>query len=220
LEVTPESSLWKSVERERGKVPAAPHEKSLSIRQIPESQCTTTLVSTADYGGGDQPSESFADLARQALGIYAGTISGIEPGFMGGIPATLLEVEIQEALRPSKAFPETGSIFVLHPLARFAIGHYTFCGGLSNSTFAPKAGDHVLLFAYTEPVGRGVPLAAPRNEQIFFSRSDGALFVSPNLRADPALRGLKSLEQVKAIVRELQAGSVRREGEQARARLD
>jgi hypothetical protein len=31
---------------------------------------------------------------------------------------------------------------------------------------------------------------------------------------------LKSLEQVKAIVRELQAGSVRREGEQARARLD
>lgn len=171
------------------------------IQRIADSACHSTTLSTADIGGGSQPSQTFGDLLRNALGIYSGRIVEVEPGFMAGVPASLLKVEVEDVLRPADEYGESDVLYILYPFARFSISGYTFCGGLSASMFDTEPGDRILVFLYTDPVGRGVQLAAPRREQMFFESSTGDLFVPSALRTDPSLRGATSLNEIAQRVR-------------------
>lgn len=195
------SSLGRLIEQQRReRVFAESSVQGPRIQRIADSACHSTTLSTADFGGGSQPSETFGDLLRHALGIYSGRIVAIEPGFMAGVPASLLTVEVEDVLRSAEdSAPDV--LYILYPFARFSIRGYTFCGGLSASTFDAKSGDRVLIFPYMGSVSREAQLAAPRGEQMFFESATGELFVPPALRNDPALRGVRSLDEIAERVR-------------------
>jgi hypothetical protein len=195
------SSLGRLIEQQRrGRVFAESSVQKPVIQQIADSACHSTTLSTSDIGGGSQPSQTFGDLLQNALGIYSGRIVGIEPGFMAGVPASLLKVEVEDVLRSTDEYaPDV--LYILYPFARFSIGGYTFCGGLSASLFDAKLGDRILVFPYTGSVSQEAQLAAPRREQMFFESSTREFFVPPALRDDPALRGVTSLDEIAQRVR-------------------
>jgi hypothetical protein len=159
---------------------ALPHEKHATgeVADIPEGQCSSHIVDSGFTAALEPPADTLDDLIHNSIGIYAGTIEAINPGFSFHSPYSLLTVRIGETLRA----PESGAadtLFVLHPVAHFHVGDYNFCGAASRIFGDPQAGDQVLVFVYQWLGGTRTTVAPVWNQLALESR--GKLFLPPSL---------------------------------------
>ena len=174
------------------------------VVEIPYSECKSMLA-TFDHRGGEAPGSTLSDLATHSRSIVLGTIASVARGFSFGTPASLLEVEIHEVVKGRAPGPR---IYVDYLVARFRIGPYYFCN--ANKGYEPSPGDRILVFDYAGPVDRTGSYYAPRQEQLFFESRSGALAISPQLKNDPELKDVTSLDQVLGRLRSEARGALTR----------
>ncbi len=165
-------------------------DKTPSITTIPLSECKRTQH-TMDDRGGTGSSESLSALAASSKAIFRGTIRTIDPGFDGGVPASLLGIEVSEVIKGSKPRSLT---YIVYPVAHFKIGFYYFCN--TTKGFEPSPGDEVLLFDAIGPEDRDNVLYAPRMDQLFFQNQSGTLILPTRLKSTPDLQAARSLADV------------------------
>jgi hypothetical protein len=165
-----------------------------TVTTIPQSECKRMQFVEDDRGGGG-PSTTLSDLSTRSQSIVRGTVRTIELGFDGGVPASLLGVELSEVIKGPK--PQS-PFYVLYPVARFRIGPYHFCNATKG--FEPRPGDQILLFVVTGPVDREDILYAPRTDQILFEGQTGVLFIPPQLKNTPELERARTLDDVLGLL--------------------
>lgn len=188
--------LQRNIEKqERTLAPGARFEMSKQgegplVSDIPYSECKSMLA-VEDDRGGEAPSSTLSDLAKHSRSIFFGTIKSIERGFSSGVPSSLLEVEVIDAIKGSAP---TALIYIDYLVAHFRIGPYYFCN--ANKGYEPSPGDQILLFDYTGPADQDGILYGPRFEQLVFQSRDGSLFLHPRLKDDPSLSDVESLSEV------------------------
>lgn len=166
-----------------------------AIVDIPLSDCGS-MLDVVDHRGGEAPSSSVADLLIHSQGIFRGSIKSIERGFSSGVPASLLEIRIEEVIKGDVPGEQ---VYLEYLVAHFRIGPYTFCN--ANRAYEPGLGDQVLLFDYMGPADRDGVLYSPRFEQIFFQTRSGTLVIPPKLKSDGILDSVQSLDEVAAKLR-------------------
>jgi len=106
-----------------------------SVTVIPPSECKDTLYSTGQsHRGGPGPKSTFLDLAASSQTILRGTIRTVDSGFDGGVPASLLGIEISAAIKGSSS---KSLVYVLYPVAHFRIGPLRFCN--ARQGFEPRS---------------------------------------------------------------------------------
>lgn len=160
------------------------------VATISPPECTSTLDSNDDRGGiGD--TSTLSSLIARSRSILRGSIRTVDFGFDGGVPGSLLSVQVSETIKGS---PPSGLLYVLYPVARFRIGPLRFCN--ASKGFEPRPGDEILLFDFTGPVDRDDVLFAPRLQQILFESRNGVLFLPPNLKENSDLRAARGLDEL------------------------
>ncbi len=165
-----------------------------SVVTIPLSECESTQYSTGQgHRGGTGASSTLSDLTANSQSILRGTIRTIDLGFDGGVPASLLGIEVSEVIKGSAPEP---LFYVLYPVAHFRIGPLYFCN--TRQGFEPRPGDQILLFDYTGTVDRDQVLFAPRLNQILFQSQGGSLFLPNQLRSSPGMGTIRTLDEVVA----------------------
>jgi len=161
-----------------------------AIATIPPSECQSEL-DVVDERGGTGSTATLSALAANSESILRGKIRTIDLGFDGGVPASLIGVEVSEAIKGS--VPRS-LYYVLYPVARFRIGPLYFCN--ANKGFEPRLGDEILLFDFTGPVDRDGVLLGPRLDQIVFESQNGALFLPSQLKHSSDLQTVRSLDEM------------------------
>lgn len=193
LDLIRRSILQRYVEQQRRDLAdRGPVEKSggrPAITTIPASECKSELDLIDDRGGSGS-SATLSDLAANSESIFRGKIRTIDPGFDGGVPASLLGVEVSEVIKgaaPARPF------YILYPVSHFRIGPLHFCN--AKKGFEPQVGDDILLFDFTGPADRTGVLYGPRLDQIVFERPTGALILPPQLKDSPDLQPVRNLDE-------------------------
>jgi hypothetical protein len=196
-------ALHMSVEKQRREL--GPHllsEKARTglkpeIATIPSTACVrTTYTTDEDNRGGAGSTATLNDLASNSRLIVRGRIRSVDVGFDGGVPASLLAMDVLGVI---KGAAPASPVYVIYPVAHFRIGELLFCN--THKGFEPRAGDEALLFAYTAPVDRDQLLFGPRLDQIAFQGRGGIMFLPPQLRGSSALASTRNLDQVIELLR-------------------
>lgn len=163
-----------------------------SVATISPSECVSTQYSTGQsHRGGPGSKSTLSDLMAGSQTILRGTIRTVDLGFDGGVPASLLGVEVSAAIKGSA--PDS-LVYVLYPVAHFRIGPLHFCN--TRQGFEPRPGDQILLFDSTGTVGRDHILFAPHINQIFFQGRDGTLFIPAPIRRSSGMDTIRTLDEV------------------------
>jgi len=173
-------------------------QKEAGARGAGRQGCLLSLASGCEERMDPKPNRSLPDLAGQAIAIYRGRIGGIAQGFFGGVPSSLLRVEITQAFRQSDQVAKE-VVWVPHPQARFQMGDLTVCGGAKG--YEPAEGDQVLVFVYDPPVDADHALVVPRGPEIFFQTAAGRLIVPDLLKKDREIGTAGSLDDLEKLLR-------------------
>ena len=158
------------------------------IAAIPRCTCASEFAVTHRQ---DNPSDTLDDLLTHSRSILRGTIRSIAWGFSFGVPSSLLELEISETVQ---GLAPRAPVYLDYPVAHFRIGPFSFCN--LNQGFEPRPGDEVLLFDYKGPVDREDVFYVPGLRNIAFQDRDGALILPPQLKDDPDLEGVRTLDDM------------------------
>ncbi|HYX25028.1 MAG TPA: hypothetical protein VFC23_12805 [Thermoanaerobaculia bacterium] len=164
--------------------------KTPSITTIPLSECKR-MQDRKDDRGGAGSSETLSALAASSKTIFRGKVRTTDPGFDGGVPASLLGIEVSDVIKGSTP---RSLVYVVYPVAHFKIGFYYFCNATKG--FEPSSGTEVLLFDAVGPEDRDNMTYAPRMDQLFFQDRSGTLNLPPRLKNTPDLQTVRSLDDV------------------------
>lgn len=146
---------------------------SAEVANAPESQCPSHTISSDSSATPDRPAETLDDLVANSIGIYAGTIAVVTPGFAVSAPSELLTVKIEDTLRAAIDQPAPlTDLQLFYGVAHFRIGSYIFCGEPSSGWGEPQAGDQVLVFVYRW-VRQGQSFVSPVENQLIFGTKKG-----------------------------------------------
>jgi hypothetical protein len=176
--------------------------------KISRDLCVGSTLQPPPYSGETAPG-TFAGLVAEADGILEARVTAVEPGFLQGLPASLLEVQVTKAFRTSARYAKTDTFYVFHPFARFALGGNSFCNSASvpppdapegSSVFEPVVGGRVLLFVFGPPLDRGGVLITPLPEQILYESPQGELSLPEKLKRDDELHPATSLDEIEKLV--------------------
>jgi len=123
----------------------------------------------------DRPRDSWEDLRRYARAIVSGQVVGIDQGFQGGLPMSLLEVEVDDIVRSSDDYAATRTLYVAYPYAVFAVGDKLFCRDEPRFAYRPQIGDHLLLFPSHLPRDRNARMLDVEPTEILAQKPSGEL---------------------------------------------
>jgi hypothetical protein len=155
---------------------------AVDVADVPERQCAERSISTSS---GNR-ALSVADLLDNSIGIFAGSITEITPGFSIGVPVSLLTVKVQDTLRGAQTGASVQTLYVFSAVAHFRIGSYVFCGESSSAWGEPARGDRVLIFV-SRWVREGTGFVSPSSDQVIFDTPKG-LQIPTLLRGDSRLQ--------------------------------
>lgn len=154
---------------------------------------------------------SLKDLTLYSEAIYRGTVRARDSGFMHGRTGSLLQLEIDRALKTPDSRPIPSELFFEYPFADFRIGDMLFCLRPDRTPAAPEVGDSVLVFVLFPPADRGLMIDS-RSEEILFESSTGVLSLPAKLRSDPLAEDLKSLAGAEERILRMMASSADKSG--------
>ncbi len=153
---------------------------------LSEDLCSASTVIFSHFGD-ERPRDTWEDLVRYARGIFAARIVAIEQGFLGGLPESLLEVQIEEVIRPSRHFATSPRFFISYPYAVFAVGDQIFCRKYPKFSYRPQVGDRLLLFPSHRPVDLHALLLVLEPSEILAETPAGQLHLPEILRGEKEL---------------------------------
>jgi hypothetical protein len=145
-----------------------------------------------------KPNRRVADLRAYAHGIYLGQIDGLEPGFLLGIPGSLLSVRIDEMIKRSATVNTSdGHVLVFYPYARIPLRDGVACRADIAFPFRAQVGSRLVVFAYDDPIDQGSQLIVPEHTEVIFESTDGSLAIPTLLKRDPVTSRLRSLNELR-----------------------
>jgi hypothetical protein len=147
-----------------------------------------------------KPNRTLADLVDRSRSILSGRVTQVEQGFFDGLPYSLLQITVNEALRAASGEPAPHVVYAAYPYARFVIDDEVYCTGMTDA-FAPSAGDRVLFFVYDDSLDSDVPLYAPKLEELAFESRSNGLILGGLLGGDDELAPVHSLLEIEKLVR-------------------
>jgi hypothetical protein len=154
--------------------------------------CAVRIMTFPDPSGAPK---SLRELAGTAAAVYRGRVAGTAPGFNLSTPATLIAVEIAEAVRAADGFPKSGIVYVVYPAADFSVGGTRFCNAGVNGGTMPKVGDAIAVFAPSAPIDADGVVLNVGAEQIVFA-SGTRVMLPPGLREDRDAAAARSLDDL------------------------
>lgn len=148
--------------------------------------------------GQGRHNRNLDDLATHAVAVYRGTVRDRASGFVLGRVASLLEIEVDQALKAEPRHPELSRLLIEYPYADFTLpGDHLFCLRPDRRPAAPAPGDSVIFFLLFPPQGAENLVLDSRSEEVIFeSAGTGALSLPKTLREDARFHGIESLDQV------------------------
>ena len=148
---------------------------------------------------------NLADLARNSVAAYSGTLINRAAGFADGDPATLLEVRIDRILKSSPQFSIKGAgdlLYVAYPVAEFQIKGLKFCKSDDSLLRGiPQIGDKVLVFPMSGPLNEDRNMMYLYSQEMFVQKSGGDLGVPPRWRKDPQINKASTLREVESMLK-------------------
>ncbi len=150
-----------------------------------------------DSGRG--PAKTLLDAASGSSGIYQGRVVAITEGFFGGDIGSLIDLEIQQTLKPFAEVAQGRRLRLYYPVAAFRIGSTGFCKADLDYPPRPEIGDDMLLFVRQPPLDEGRQILMPEEDGVFVQKP-GKLFAPRALRKDPGLGLLEDMSQLAAVV--------------------
>lgn len=145
--------------------------------------------------------------AKKAQAVLQGTVVAHEGGFYAGWPGLLLQIRIEERMKPSERFWTGPYLYLYYPVGEFSLGSIRVCKTHDDWPPPPSVGDRVLLFPRFPPDDEDglvmdliLDSAADGPSAIAFER-DGHLLGGPDLIADDEREGEGALEAVAQRVR-------------------
>lgn len=169
---------------------AAAHETALESGELneesrspylPEELCRHSTV--VDHAEGPKR-DSLEDLQRHAIGIFDGKVVEITQGFLSGLPASILTVEVNEVIRSSPKIAAQPTLWVSYPYAAFAAGGGVFCRSEPRYTYRPRVGDRILLFPRSGPLDDDHRLLVPDPVEVVVEKATGDIHFSDELADD------------------------------------
>lgn len=141
------------------------------------------------------------ELATSSRGIYRGTVVASGVGFVDGDPATLLEVQVDETVKPSPEISTDGMLYVAYPVAEFSVGVVRICKSDERLAAVPKVGDSILVLPLSGPLNEEHNLIYPFQQEVMVQRRDGALHIPG--KWGKGLAKASNLREVESVVRAL-----------------
>lgn len=135
---------------------------------------------------GLRPSRNLDELVTNAQAVLQGTVVDIEGGFFAGNPGLLLQVRVDERLKPSERFWTGPYVYVHYPVGEISFGSIRICKTDDRWPPPPTVGNRVLLFPFRVPFDddgllMGTITASPFEIVI---ESDGQLLGGPSWLGD------------------------------------
>ncbi len=162
----------------------------VGIQDIAEEDCSIWR-SRNQSSPVQAPNDGLLDLLKGARAVFEGTIIERTPGFLFGIPATLLTVKVTESFwMDMEVKPSAGQLYLAYPQASFSADGWIICGGWQEGPPAPPTGSKVVVLAQSPPNDRGGALLQVSLEEMVFVADDDSLTWPANLARDPAMEGI------------------------------
>ncbi len=148
---------------------------------------------------------SLAELARNSVAAFSGTLINRAAGFADGDPATLLQVRVDKVLKASPQFSVRNPgdlLYVAYPVAEFRVGNLKFCK--SDDTLlreVPKVGDKILVFPMSGPLNDDQNMAYVYSQELLVQGASGDLGVPPRWRKDPRIDKANTLSEIESMLK-------------------
>jgi hypothetical protein len=183
--------LLRHFERQESRVRRSAAEPGAAVEprlmDVGECRGTSILVS-----GG--LTRTLAQTLEDPYVWFRGTVETASPGFLSGMPGTLLKIKVARELGTPIGTRSSAGVLVFASRAQFAVGSWEFCTG----ELPPlRQGAMVIVVARSAP---GTVILNPGEGGIFGEDSTGTLEVARGWRTESLLRGVKSLSQLEAVV--------------------
>jgi len=138
-----------------------------------------------------------------AQAVIYGNVVGTQGGFGGGIPGTLLTVEVQEWMHRRPNVEQQDVVFVFYPAGEFPIGPARICAHAHNWPPAPAVEDEILLLPQQDTItGPSVLINAGYAGGVEFAYGSAATLRFPErLQNVPTVRNATSLHELRNSVR-------------------
>lgn len=149
---------------------------------------------------GRAPEQTLRAAAGGARGIYQGRVVSINEGFFGGDIGSVIDLEIQETLKPFAEVAQTKRLYLYFPAASFRIGSTSFCKADPAYPPRPEIGDDLLVFIRRPPLDEDRRILLPEPDGVFIQKSSGKLSVPHSLAADPGCASFQSMSQLAVSV--------------------
>lgn len=149
---------------------------------------------------GRAPEQTLWAAASGARGIFQGRVVSITEGFFGGDIGSLVDLEIQETLKPSAEMAQNNRLRLYYPAASFRIGSTSFCKADPAYPPRPEIGDDLLVFVRRPPLDEDRRILLPEPDGVFVQKSSGKISVPLSLVTDPGLALFKTMSQLATSV--------------------
>jgi hypothetical protein len=174
-------------------------------RRANASSHLATGDSDCEFFVGEVPIENddvpaisdFMSAVAYARAIFSGKVVTITPGFIDGLPASLLEVRVADRVKGRDVYASSASIYVAYPAARFAAGGKQYCIRPRFNSHMPQIGDDVLVFALRGPADEQRQIARVESRDLLFATGSGLR--APHIYQND-LKAVRTLPEAIALV--------------------
>lgn len=148
----------------------------IKVQDLPDDTPCKVLIGS-EIGSGR--AESIEELLEKSSRVYVGKVVSIRPGFLMGMPASLVTAKPVSVIRePKSATPgsssDGGMITLVYEYARFVVGEMVACAG----TQRIDVGDVFVTFVMHSPIDEQQSLLVP-GDQVFI-KSPTAEVIAPS----------------------------------------
>lgn len=156
--------------------------------------------------GGRGGLKTLSELVHRSAAVVSGTVTGIDGGFAADLPALLVQIRVDEWLKPHPAFLEKDRVVhFIHSRGNFSLNGLNICQHRDGVPAPPKVGERVLLFPHGVPY---FPMVTRAYVDVGGSNDYGPIIGSPSgFRAPETMDQIAELavavtfDQLEVIIR-------------------
>lgn len=150
---------------------------------------------------------TLTDLAARAHTVVSGEIVAVTPGFVFGIPASLLAVAVERFGSVVTRTQSPTLIYIAYPQGLFAIDGVAFCGQHETSAVPLEVGSRVVFLSVHEAADARDLMFVGSTRTMVVEAPDGSIVVGEHLMRDGKTEAVTSLDALLRIVEEAREGA-------------
>lgn len=185
------AQTWERAAGELNRLPS----RASGVQEVGQEQCTVSTNSLTGWRSPVQPpDDGLLPLIKGERAGFVGTVVEQTPGFLFGVPVTLLTVEIDDAFHLEETVrPIAGHLYLAYPEAHFAVRGRVICGEHEKGAEPPEVGTKLVVMAQQGPLDQEGVLLKVHVEELIIVNRDDSLTLPPNLERDDRMRSIVSL---------------------------